>query len=407
MTRNHRKALGALLSFVVVGLGPASAQDKSEFREQAKATEAQFRRLGEPKDRCSLEAFVADGAIISRAVGSSALKAGDRLLSVKGVNVAGKSSEDVLSILRSTGPVDVIAIAVERDGQQLSLDLTCTNSRPSSETLLQALVQASKGKFEECASTLTDRPELGTPGMLLQTQCASFSRKLQSQAVTLTSRTMQMLVEDARWVPAGRIETVRRLRAVESTITRQLGQRQFEQLVEMTRSWPGGETLYDDSEPDWGRFRTNAEAAVIARLLDPESARIEWPYGFLLGSWQPFLSKRIEGYWTCGLVNARNRMGGYTGSSYFVVVLDPEAAVRYVELGESKDFDFLTSQCKGSVDLLPRPPAELLVREASAPASSSSLADELKKLADLRASGAINEEEFQAAKKRLLETPAR
>ena len=407
MTRKHLKALGALLSVVVAGLGPASAQDKSEFRDQAKTAETQLRSLGEPKDRCSLEAFVADGAIISRAVGSSAMKAGDRLLSVKGVNVAGKPSEDVLATLRATGPADVIAIAVEREGQQLTLDVTCTNSRPSSETLLLALVQASKGKFEECASTLADRPELGTPGMLLQTQCASFSKKLQSQAVPLTSRTMQMLIEDARWVPAGRIETVRRLRAVEPTITRQLGQRRFAELVEMTRSWPGGESLFDESEPDWGRFRRNAEAAVIARLLDPESARIEWPYGFLLGSWQPFLSKKIEGYWTCGLVNARNRMGGYTGSSFFAVVLDPEAGVRYVEIGESKDFDFLTTQCESSVKLLPRPPVELLASDSSAPTATTSLADELKKLGALRESGVLSEEEFQAAKKRLLEGPAK
>lgn len=407
MSRSCRKALGVMLPILAVTSGAAYAQDKAEFRDQAEAAEAQLRSLGEPKDRCSLEAFVADGAIVSRTVGSSPLKAGDRLQSVKGTSVAGKSSEDVLAILRTSGPADVIAVSVERAGQQLDINATCTNSRSSTDALLMALVQASKGKFDECASTLADRPELGTPGMLLQTQCAIFSKKLQSQAVTLTSRTMQMLIEDAHWVPAGRIETVRRLRVVEPTITRQLGLGRSEQLIEMTKSWPGGESLFDDSEPDWGRFRRNAESAVTARLIDPESARIEWPYGFLLGYWQPFLSKKIEGYWTCGLVNARNRMGGYTGSSYFVVVLDPEAAVRYVELGESKDFDFLTSQCKGSVDLLPRPPAEMMARGSSAPPLSSSLADELKKLADLHQSGAISEEEFQSAKKRLLEAPAR
>jgi hypothetical protein len=202
---------------------------------------------------------------------------------------------------------------------------------------------------------------------------------------------------------------VRQLRNVEGTITQGLGAARFQSLVASTRSWPGGETLFEESGPDWTLFRRNAESALRARLIDPESARIDWTHGFLLGSWKPFMSKRIDGYWTCGLVNARNRMGGYTGSTAFVVVLDPNGYVQYADIGESKDFDVLTASCNNSAKLLPPPPAELLgtaSAQAAPAAAPVSVADELKKLVELKNSGALSDAEFQAAKQRLLGTSA-
>jgi hypothetical protein len=98
-------------------------------------------------------------------------------------------------------------------------------------------------------------------------------------------------------------------------------------------------------------------------------------------------------------------MGGYAGSSYFAVVIDPEGRVKFVEIGESKDFDFLTTQCEGSVKLLPRPQLGMLTAEKQVPVTTGSLADELEKLSKLRERGLLSEEEFQAAKKQLLERP--
>lgn len=145
---------------------------------------------------------------------------------------------------------------------------------------------------------------------------------------------------------------------------------------------------------------------MTAKLIDPESGRIEWPYGFLYGTWKPLLGKRVDGYWTCGLINARNRMGGYTGTTYFVVVLDPSGRVQYADMGSGRDFDILSSQCSKSVKLLPSAPPELAgLATGGAAAPAVSIADELKKLVELRASGALTEAEFQAAKQKLLGTP--
>ena len=82
--------------------------------------------------------------------------------------------------------------------------------------------------------------------------------------------------------------------------------------------------------------------------------------------------------------------------------------IKYVEIGEQRDYDLLTAQCTGSAKFLPPPPAQLVRDggEAPAPATQPSLADELKKLADLRNSGVITEPEFEAAKKKLLASPS-
>lgn len=74
--------------------------------------------------------------------------------------------------------------------------------------------------------------------------------------------------------------------------------------------------------PTWEVYRRIAEADIAGRLIDPESARIEWLGGFFKGEFKPFLAARVSGYVACGVVNARNRMGGYAGKSSFVVVLD-------------------------------------------------------------------------------------
>ncbi|KQS03554.1 hypothetical protein ASG11_04205 [Sphingomonas sp. Leaf357] len=74
--------------------------------------------------------------------------------------------------------------------------------------------------------------------------------------------------------------------------------------------------------PSWERYRAIAEAGIRDRMIDPESARITWMGGYFKGDHKPPLSPRYSGYVACGSVNAKNRMGGYTGASSFIVVID-------------------------------------------------------------------------------------
>ncbi|PTA73097.1 hypothetical protein C9412_04955 [Stenotrophomonas sp. Nf1] len=96
-------------------------------------------------------------------------------------------------------------------------------------------------------------------------------------------------------------------------------------------------------------------------------------------------------------------MGGYVGSNAFVVVLGEEGQVKYLEMGNSRELDLVGTACAKAVASLPPAPAETATRAGGAgSASAGSLADELKQLAELKASGALTEAEFEAAKQRVL-----
>ena len=84
-------------------------------------------------------------------------------------------------------------------------------------------------------------------------------------------------------------------------------------------------------DPGWGRFREIAEADIARRRIDPESARITWLGGYYKGVFKPFLEGKVYGYIACGSVNAKNRMGGYTGATTFVSVIDFDR-VLYAEI---------------------------------------------------------------------------
>jgi hypothetical protein len=392
------------LAVLAVTPSLSAAQNKDEVRSTAKQKVAQLRALGEPLDRCSLGAILGAGPVVLRTHGPTNLKQGDKLLSLSGTSVAGEAPEEVVAILRKISPTSTVSLSVQRDGRATDVSVACTNSRASLEALLAALDLASRGKFDECANAVAQMPYIDTSAAALRADCASLSRNVgKTEVSALVAQVAEMAIEDARYAPDARPAIVKQLRNVEGIITQGQGVPRYQQLVEATKRWPGGEAIYVSSAPDWALFRRNAESALRARLIDPDSARIEWPHGFLLGTWKPFLSKAIEGYWSCGLINARNRMGGYTGATAFVVVVDPTGYLKYSEVGGTDDFDILSASCAKSARLLPPPPAELTnATAASSNVGGSSLADELKKLVDLRNSGALSEAEFQAAKAKLL-----
>lgn len=70
-----------------------------------------------------------------------------------------------------------------------------------------------------------------------------------------------------------------------------------------------------------------AEAAVKRTLKDPDSAKFEWPNGFVYGWYKQPFGKKFNGWITCGLVNAKNGYGGYVGRAAVIVVLQSGAVV--------------------------------------------------------------------------------
>jgi len=109
------------------------------------------------------------------------------------------------------------------------------------------------------------------------------------------------------------------------------------------RTDPAAKVEYGPA-PNWVRYKELGESAIRAMLLDPESARFTWTYGYRRDGFQPFATHKRYGYATCGYVNAKNRMGGYTGQTAFVVVIDYDRVV-YAEIGKPSGSDMLSEAC--------------------------------------------------------------
>jgi hypothetical protein len=398
--------LAAATAVLVAWHGPAGAQDRDALRTEARTAAQQLRAEGEPKDRCTIGAVQDAGTVVS-VFRETPLHVGDQITRLNGVDVSSQSTDRLVAILRNIAPDATVPVTVRRSGEGLDLQVPCSNARQGNEVMLAALDQVGRGRFDDCVQTLAGHRELGLFGANLRLQCASLSRSPERHNLgDLAYDAARSAIDFARWRPDQRRNVATRLRSLQGIISQSRGGAAFQELVSLTRQWPGDEHAFERSEPDWGLFRRNAEVALVGRLVDPESARIDWPYGFTLGTWRPLLVRRIEGYWTCGLINARNRMGGYTGATSFVVVLNSEGQVLYSEIGTAGEIDLLSSQCTRSANLLPLPPPALtnapVAHASSAPAS---LADELERLVRLRDSGALSPAEFEAAKARLLAGP--
>ena len=399
----------ALVS-ALVGLtlsSSAFAQSKSALRKDAASAAAQMRAAGEPKDRCWLGAIFTDGAIVTRTFADGALKGGDRLLAIDDKSVAGWGGAQLLTLLRTMPPGGKVAAKINRGGAEQVIDVTCANSKPAYVEILAGLDQAAKGKFEECVATFSRIPNSAAFEMMMRSECATYSKNADPGTVGgYVYDALRSMIEEATFDSSAQQNTASTLVRMRTVIERGPGSASYGKLVELTKAWPGGDKMIAAAVPDYRELRRRSEAAIKSRLIDPMSAAVEWPNGFTYGTWKPMLSKRIEGYWTCGRVNAKNRMGGYTGDTPFEVVLNQQGDILYNELGSGDPYGFLTIACNNSAGHLPPPQPELTGGlDAPSPSAGNSIADQLAKLAQLKAEGALTDAEFETAKKRLLEAP--
>lgn len=121
---------------------------------------------------------------------------------------------------------------------------------------------------------------------------------------------------------------------------------------------------------DWDEYRKLGEAAVLAMLVDPDSAQISWSSGYHKGGYKPFLAKRVHGWVACGTVNARNRMGGYAGRQDFIVVID-KRRVQWAGIAKSPT-DMISNSCSEALAkglLPPVPDTQTNATAISAPPS--------------------------------------
>src|SRR3954470_7158686 len=86
-------------------------------------------------------------------------------------------------------------------------------------------------------------------------------------------------------------------------------------------------------QPTWQQAVSLGDAALVERLSDPQSALVAWPWTFFGGELGGrMFGKKQAGWITCGVVNAKNMMGGYSGAVPFVIVIRG-GAVAELEIG--------------------------------------------------------------------------
>lgn len=84
--------------------------------------------------------------------------------------------------------------------------------------------------------------------------------------------------------------------------------------------------------PSWEDAVRLGNSAIQKSLIDPESARIEWPFTLIGGTLTLPNKPPASGWYTCGWVNAKNRMGGYVGRSRFLIMFQ-QGQPTIVEVG--------------------------------------------------------------------------
>lgn len=123
----------------------------------------------------------------------------------------------------------------------------------------------------------------------------------------------------------------------------------FALSVPLNGAWAADRPAPDVGEtPAWERFKQIGIASLRSSLIDPDSAKVEWPYVAIGGSLKAPFGKRRTGFFTCGLVNAKNRMGGYTGTTFFLIMIRNGALVS-LDIGGIDQIDTATVSCSDFV----------------------------------------------------------
>lgn len=98
--------------------------------------------------------------------------------------------------------------------------------------------------------------------------------------------------------------------------------------------------------PSWQQAVSLGNAALVEQLKDPQSALVAWPWTFFGGELGGgMFGKKQAGWITCGVVNAKNMMGGYSGAVPFVIVIRG-GAVAELEIGAPDGVDGATPTCR-------------------------------------------------------------
>jgi hypothetical protein len=101
-------------------------------------------------------------------------------------------------------------------------------------------------------------------------------------------------------------------------------------------------------EPSWDSARSTVEAALRAKMIDPSSTRIRWPYRFTRGFTQLMFDQPRYGWWTCGRIESKGYAGDYVGEVWFTVLMR-DGKVVTLDRGNTLEVTHASAHCEDAV----------------------------------------------------------
>jgi hypothetical protein len=101
-------------------------------------------------------------------------------------------------------------------------------------------------------------------------------------------------------------------------------------------------------EPSRDGARSTVEAALRAKMIDPLSTRIRWPYRFTRGFTQFMFDQPHYGWWTCGRINSKGYAGDYVGEVWFTVLIK-DGQILSLDRGNTLEVTHASAHCEDAV----------------------------------------------------------
>ena len=123
------------------------------------------------------------------------------------------------------------------------------------------------------------------------------------------------------------------------------------------------------AEPNSDRAHATIEAALRAKMIDPASTRITWPYRFSRGFTQQLFEQPSYGWWTCGRINSKGYAGEYVGEVWFTVVIR-DGQILSLDRGNTLEVTHASAHCEDAVRSGQLKPAAVVAVSGPMPAAA-------------------------------------
>lgn len=110
-------------------------------------------------------------------------------------------------------------------------------------------------------------------------------------------------------------------------------------------------------EPDWDRYKVVAEAAMRARLPDPDNYTLSWPNGYMQYHWDHKGS--FYGYLTCGEMRTLTPVKDRHPLTNFIIVIERDE-VKTIDISGREGNSLVNITCQNFVRKGQLPPAKLM-----------------------------------------------